>query len=113
MSLPCVSALGEGRLVLNILLAGREMDAVVTLPFVSEVSSSFVSRRSMKRFFDLETKRRVVAEFDALEPYRSEGGSLLRREVKQRRSVIRSVLSDPTPSWLPLQCRANVGRSSS
>jgi hypothetical protein len=39
----------------------------MTLPFVSESTSSRVSRRSTKRFFDLETKRRVVAEFDALE----------------------------------------------
>jgi hypothetical protein len=36
----------------------------MTLPFVSESSGSGVSRRSTKRFFDLETKRRVVAEFD-------------------------------------------------
>jgi transposase len=74
-------------LVLNIPLAGREMDVVVTLPFVSEVSSSVVSRRSMKRFFDLETKRRVVAEFDALEPYSAERGSLLRREGIVRRQI--------------------------
>jgi transposase len=59
----------------------------MTLPFVSEVSSSGVSRRSTKRFFDLETKRRVVAEFDALEPYSPDRGSLLRREGIVRRQI--------------------------
>jgi transposase len=55
----------------------------VTLPFVSED----VSRRSTKRFFDLETKRRVVAEYDALEPFGPDRGSLLRREGIVRRQV--------------------------
>lgn len=59
----------------------------MTLPFVSEVTSPSVSRRSMKRFFDLETKRRVVAEFDALEPYSPDRGSLLRREGIVRRQI--------------------------
>jgi transposase len=52
----------------------------MTLPFVSEVTDSEVSRRSTKRFFDVETKRRIVAEFDALPARGSERGSLLRRE---------------------------------
>jgi transposase len=60
---------------------------VMTLPFVSESTGSGVSRRSTKRFFDLETKRRVVAEFDALEPYSPDRGSLLRREGIVRRQV--------------------------
>ena len=72
---------------MNIPLAGREMDCCMTLPFVSEVTSPVVSRRSMKRFFDLETKRRVVAEFDALEPYSPDRGSLLRREGIVRRQI--------------------------
>jgi transposase len=59
----------------------------MTLPFVSESTSSRVSRRSTKRFFDLETKRRVVAEFDALEPYSPDRGSLLRREGIVRRQI--------------------------
>jgi transposase len=46
-----------------------------------------VSRRSTKRFFDLETKRRVVAEFDALEPYSPARGSLLWREGIVRRQI--------------------------
>lgn len=72
---------------MNIRSRGGKWIAVVTLPFVSEVSGSDVSRRSTKRFFDIETKRRVVAEFDALEPYSPERGSLLRREGIVRRQI--------------------------
>lgn len=46
-----------------------------------------VSRRASKRFFDVETKRRVVAEWEALEPFSPERGSLLRREGIVRRQV--------------------------
>jgi transposase len=56
----------------------------VTLPFVDE---SDVSRRSTKRFFDTEFKRRVVAEYDGMEPYGPDRGSLLRREGLHRRQV--------------------------
>jgi transposase len=58
----------------------------MTLPIVS-VPTGSVSRRSTKRFFDVETKRRVVGEWDALEPYGPERGSLLRREGIVRRQV--------------------------
>jgi transposase len=56
----------------------------MTLPIVSEVT---VSRRSTKRFFDIEFKRRVMAEYDALPPYSTERGSLLRREGLHTRQV--------------------------
>ena len=58
----------------------------MTLPIVS-VPTGSVSRRSTKRFFDIEMKRRVVAEWEALEPYSPERGSLLRREGIVRRQV--------------------------
>ena len=58
----------------------------MTLPIVS-VPTGSVSRRSTKRFFDSETKRRVVAEWEALEPFSPDRGSLLRREGIVRRQV--------------------------
>jgi transposase len=61
--------------------------AVMTLPLANENAGSDRSRRSTKRFFDIETKRRVVAEFYALEPYSPERGSLLLREGIVRRQV--------------------------
>ncbi len=59
----------------------------MTLPFVSEVTDSEVSRRSTKRYFDIETKHRILAEWDALPAYGSERGSLLRREGIVARQV--------------------------
>ena len=59
----------------------------MTLPIVREQTGLGLSRRSTKRFFDIETKRRVVAEWDALAPYSPERGSLLRREGIVRRQV--------------------------
>ena len=58
----------------------------MTLPIVS-VPTGLVSRRSTKRFFDIETKRRVLAEWNELEPHSPERGSLLRREGIVRRQV--------------------------
>jgi transposase len=57
----------------------------MTLPIVRERID--VSRRSTKRFFDLETKRRVVDEWNALESHSPERGSLLRREGIVRRQI--------------------------
>ena len=58
----------------------------MTMPIAS-VPTGSVSRRSTKRFFDIETKRRVVTEWEALEPFSPERGSLLRREGIVRRQV--------------------------
>jgi transposase len=57
----------------------------MTLPIVRERTD--VSRRSTKRFFDIETKRRVVGEWNALESHSPERGSLLRREGIVRRQI--------------------------